>query len=91
MKYTLQQAREAIRQNPIAAREMRLTTREMQAYVNCKEFTSEAMSEALGCDNLEANRLLRSLCNKGYLVKLDSRAAVYGRVVYAGDYFGLVE
>jgi len=81
LKYTLQQAREAIRQNPELTREMLLSYDEIKAFTNAKEYTSDGVVEVLKCTKHRGAMILKSLERKGYLVKLSSTRAFYGRLV----------
>lgn len=81
MNYTPQQAREAIRQNPKIARDMYLSPQEVMAYMLSKEFTSDGVADALCITKHQAAIHLKALERKGYLVKLSSTKAFYGRLV----------
>ena len=81
MKYTLQQAREALRQHPHLSREMLLSYDEIKAFTNAKEYTSDGIVAVLNCTKHRGAMILRSLERKGYLVRLSSTKAFYGRLV----------
>ena len=82
MIFTKEQAREAIRQHPQVARDMKLSVSEMRIYLNAEDFTTKSAAKAAFTSDQCGAIALKSLARKGYLIKLDKHRAIYGRVIH---------